>query len=129
MAIAFIVMMEAAKSAQEDLKAIMAQVKAINREKGQLRELMNEASEARPSRRAALDFDGVLQLLLTLYEKQIEAEARELLNRLDSMSEMGETESLRLQMMMDRMSKMMNIISNLLAKLSETNSQIVQNLK
>jgi putative addiction module CopG family antidote len=44
MAQAFIVMMEAAKSAQEDLKAIMAQVKAINRAKAALREVMDQVN-------------------------------------------------------------------------------------
>jgi hypothetical protein len=48
---------------------------------------------------------------------------------LDSMSEMGETESLRLQMAMDRMSKMMSTLSNLLKKAAETASDITQNLK
>jgi hypothetical protein len=49
--------------------------------------------------------------------------------RLDSMSEMGEMESLRLQMAMDRLSKFMNTLSNLLKKFSDTASGIVQNLK
>jgi hypothetical protein len=48
---------------------------------------------------------------------------------LDSMSEMGEMESLRLQMAMDRMSKMMSTLSNLLKKASETSTAITQNLK
>ena len=48
---------------------------------------------------------------------------------LDSMSEMGEMESLRLQMAMDRMSKMMSMLSNLLKKMSDTTESIVQNLK
>ncbi|HEY3350196.1 MAG TPA: hypothetical protein VGM13_10505 [Thermoanaerobaculia bacterium] len=46
MAIAFIVMMEAAKSAQEDLKEIMGQVKAINNAKAQQRGLMREVNPA-----------------------------------------------------------------------------------
>lgn len=48
---------------------------------------------------------------------------------LDSMSEMGEMESLRLQMAMDRMSKMMSALSNLLKKISDTQNSITQNLK
>ena len=48
---------------------------------------------------------------------------------LDAMSELGETESLRLQMAMDRMSKMMSTLSNMLKKISCTASQITQNLK
>jgi hypothetical protein len=39
------------------------------------------------------------------------------------MSELGETESLRLQMAMDRMSKMMSTLSNMLKKISCTASQ------
>jgi hypothetical protein len=48
---------------------------------------------------------------------------------LDSLSEMGEMESLRLQMAMDRLSKLMSTLSNLLKKVSDTASSIVQNLK
>jgi hypothetical protein len=48
---------------------------------------------------------------------------------LDSMSEMGEMESLRLQMAMDRMSKLMTMLSNLLKKASDTSQTITQNLK
>lgn len=45
------------------------------------------------------------------------------------MSEMGEMESLRLQMAMDRLSKMMSTLSNLLKKTSDTANAITQNLK
>jgi len=48
---------------------------------------------------------------------------------LDSLSEMGEMESLRLQMAMDRMSKMMTALSNILKKLNDTASSIAENLK
>ena len=40
-----------------------------------------------------------------------------------------EMESLRLQMAMDRMSKMMSTLSNLLKKMSDTANQITQNMK
>ena len=42
---------------------------------------------------------------------------------------MGEMESLRLQMAMDRMSKMMSTLSNLLKKINKTGSEIISNLK
>jgi hypothetical protein len=45
------------------------------------------------------------------------------------MSEMGEMESLRLQMGMDRLSKMMSTLSNILKKISDTANSIIQNLK
>jgi len=50
-------------------------------------------------------------------------------DKLDSLSEMGEMESLRLQMAMDRMSKMMEALSNVLKKIDGTASGMVGNLK
>jgi hypothetical protein len=50
-------------------------------------------------------------------------------SKLDSLSEMGEMESLRLQMAMDRLSKMMSTLSNILHKVSETQAAITPNLK
>jgi len=48
---------------------------------------------------------------------------------LDSQSEMGETESLRLQMAMDRLSKMTSTLSNVLKKISDTSDSITRNIK
>jgi hypothetical protein len=48
---------------------------------------------------------------------------------LDSMSEMSEMESLRLQMAMNRMSTMMSTLSNLVKRVSDTGQSITQNLK
>lgn len=122
-AVAFLVLMQASKSAQEDLKAIMEQVKDINEAKRKLRATLN------PHEKPGLDIDGVLQLMATLYLQESEADLRRLQDHLDSLSELGEVESLRLQMAMDRMSKMMSTLSNLLKKMSDTASAIVQNLK
>lgn len=44
-------------------------------------------------------------------------------------SEIGEMESLRLQMAMDRLSKMMTTLSNVLAKAAATTAGIAQNLR
>src|SRR5258706_13377452 len=43
-ALAFIVLMEAAKSAQEDLKAIMAEVKAMTNARAKLPDLINKVN-------------------------------------------------------------------------------------
>lgn len=59
----------------------------------------------------------------------IDAAKETLKSKLDSLSELGEMESLRLQMAMDRVSKLMSTLSNLLKKASETASGITQNLK
>ena len=113
MGLAFLVLMESAKSAQEDLKAIMDGVKAINKEKQGWRAVANTLN-AYPGGAGKAEFDSAKETIK---------------NKLDSLSEMGEMESLRLQMAMDRMSKMMATLSNLLKKMSDTASEITQNLK
>lgn len=60
---------------------------------------------------------------------QLDAAIDKAKSDLDSMSEMGEMESLRLQMAMDRMSKQMSTLSNLLKKISDTQNSIIQNIK
>ncbi len=52
-AVAFLVLMEAAKSAQEDLKAIMAHVKAINNAKAQERQALSPAQKSAVARPTA----------------------------------------------------------------------------
>lgn len=54
---------------------------------------------------------------------------KELKDRLDSMNEMSEMTSLRLQMMMDRRSAFLSTLSNIMKKISSTQDQLVQNLK
>jgi hypothetical protein len=50
-------------------------------------------------------------------------------DQVDSLSELGEEQQLRMQMAMDRLSKMMSTLSNVLAKHSETRDAIIGNLK
>ena len=123
-ALMFLVMMEAAKSAQEDLKSIMDGVKAINDAKASNRRTAR-TNAARP--RAAINRAAIS--VVPRSKQDIDAEIERVKDDLDSMSEMGEMESLRLQMAMDRMSKMMSTLSNLLKKISDTNATITQNLK
>lgn len=59
----------------------------------------------------------------------IKKEIDGLANQKDSMSEMGEMESLRLQMAMDRLSRMMSTLSNIMKKASKTQQSITQNMK
>jgi hypothetical protein len=123
-AIAFVVLMEAASSAVEDLKSLMHEAKAINEVKARLRCPAPVDSRARAT--PPLDFESLVHLSLAVYAKQAEQEARE---ALDSISEMGEMESLCLQMTMDRLSKMMSTLSNVLKRIADTQAQLIQNLK
>ena len=60
---------------------------------------------------------------------QLETIRDHLKGKLDSMSEMSEMTSLRLQMTMDRRSKYLSTLSNIMKKISTTQESIVQNLK
>jgi putative addiction module CopG family antidote len=160
----FLVMVEAAKSAGDDLKMIMAGVKAMTAVKARLRDLIRKVARdvrknaAATEREASLDFSeglgseaayhlvpmpvvdvespsGVTLIDTDLYPAritrldQLRAVLDDLKGRLDSLSEMGEMESLRLQMAMDRRSKLLSTLSNIMKKLSDTRDSITQNLK
>jgi putative addiction module CopG family antidote len=158
----YIVLMEAVKSAQEDLKAIMAQVKAINAAKQAHRELLeqmqhDQAANFGRDQDEPLDFSsglgserayhrvpmphadpstdgGVRYVVTDLHPGKITKAALcaivdTMNNKLDSLSDMGEMASLRLQMAMDRLSKIRATLSNMLKKLGDTAQTITQNLK
>jgi hypothetical protein len=105
-ALCFIIMMAAAQDAADDLKDMLADMKAASGRKARLRKLHETMDKA------ALD-----------------AEVAKIKNDLDSMSEMGEIESLRLQMAMERASKMMSTLSDIMKKISDTAESIAPNLK
>jgi hypothetical protein len=165
-ALCFMVLMEAAKSAKEDLKAIMANVKSINNAKAQQRQNLQEAQAAQSKCSSKTAGQSVTDLgIKTEYAKatvdadpsnpkgflnnskgyvldqshdgkvqhptksDVDTLVEKMKGDLDSMSEMGETESLRLQMAMDRLSKMMSTLSNILKKISDTGQSITQNMK
>ena len=131
-AIAFLVLMQAAKSAQEDLKAIMEAVRQSNGRKKRRKALRRlEDTGCRPDRidAAVRGADLATRTATKLMAAIDELSLDSLREDLDAMSELGEMESLRLQMAMDRMSKMMSTLSNLLKKISDTADAITANLK
>ena len=119
-ALAFLVLMDASKSAQEDLREIMESVEEIH---------AAGRGISGPKTNHSLDTDSILKLMLTVYGKGLEHEMEALQRDVDAKDELSDLESLRLQMLMDRVSQMMATLSNLLKKLADTNSSIVQNLK
>jgi hypothetical protein len=123
-AVALLVLIAASTSGQEDLKAIMAEVKAITEAKAKLRSLLEQQTER------GLDLFSVNAVISAVIARaELCRTVEGMQNDLDSISELGETESLRLQMAMDRISKLMSTLSNILKKMSDTASQITQNLK
>ena len=61
--------------------------------------------------------------------EQLECIVAELEGKLDSLSEMGEMDMLRLQMLMERRSKLEELLSNMMKKIAETEAGLVGNLK
>jgi hypothetical protein len=165
MALAFIVMMQAAKSAEDDLRAIMERVKAINAAKAEQRNLIAKIGhdiaensgqrDGKPPFRFASRGIGsesgyhrmplphpdpgaptsVRRVPTNMHKGPIKdvcalrAIQDELKNELDSIGEMSEMESLRLQMAMDRLSKLMTALSNFFKKISGTRNALIGNLK
>jgi hypothetical protein len=136
-ALAYLVLMEAQKSAREDLKAIMDGVKRIEDAKGSLRATSPAPRTAavRPSpsvtatRSARSSARPAAVEPRALSKTDFDARLESAKGDLDSLSAMGEMESLRLQMATDRRSKMMSTLSNLSKKISDTAQSITQNLK
>ena len=131
-----LVMMETAQDAEKDLKAAMAEMKAANEKKSAQREAANKLKREEAGIKAAARQEYTrpattnLQVRPGLVKRQsVNQSVEDAKTKLDSKNEMGETESLRLQMAMDRLSKLEATLSNLLKKASDTQSNIVNNLK
>ena len=61
-------------------------------------------------------------------QQEIDATARDI-DTIDSSDELSEETSLELQMSMDRRSKLMDTLGNILKNINDTENSIVQNLK
>jgi len=110
--------MEAEKSAREDLRQPPQTARAAD-----VRPPPRATSSTRTGARAAAVEPRALP------RADFDARLERAKNDPDALSEMGEMESLRLQMAMDRQSRMMSTLSNLLKKISDTAQSITQNLK
>jgi len=149
-----LVLMQASKQTEQDLKALAEKQKATLEAKKQLRELQDELAKqvadaagqddsARcvPPKCGGLGLATVsaavrqtsTRVALTSREPmtlgELRAVADEVKDRLDSLSELGETESLRLQMAMDRRSAFVSTLSDLMKKVPDTSHSIVDSLE
>lgn len=155
-ALAFIVLMDATNDQNQDLQGIMSEVQAQTTAKQQIRGLEQELQQqlallgsqsasavcrtgicqsleqqvstvATTARLAGRPLRATLSLPLTaphlsVFESQLGGD-------LAGMNEMSEMSSMRLQMAMDRRSKLIDTLSNILKKISDTSDAVVQNLK
>ena len=164
--LAFVVLIEAIRDADQDLRDIMAAIRAVTNAKAQLRKLLarveRDVAENTGASEGQLTFGpaglgglggeesyhhaalpvpdagsagGVRTVATDLHpgpvttEAQLRAIRDGLRDRLDSMSAMSEMTSLRLQMAMDRRSKFVEALSNIMKKIDSTQETIVHNLK
>lgn len=132
----FTVVMEVSRAARDDMKAMLQDIKAINKAKASLRKVTSTAmiegdsSAPRPRGRAGTaDLDAVLNIMLSAYGIVIQHDVERLIRQLEAADEISEMESLGLQMALDRLSKMMSTLSNVLKKISDTSQQLVQNIR
>lgn len=149
-ALVCIIMMLMAKDANEDLKSMMNKLNALKEQKAKQRELLSKMQQQKTITAVQLDSFQLLSnrtiafqqgrnpdsikfvrsaRTKTVSKSEHDVMVDKLKKDLDSMSEMGEMESLRLQLLMDKRSKMLSTISNLMKKISKTAEQITQNLK
>jgi len=151
-AVAFLVLMEATRDTDTDLRKIKSEAKQTSMSNQAVREQIanrNEeltahapasakASAVQPPAAVARAPVAVAPLARNVTTRVapsppksggVAASADIMKNKLDSMSEMNEMTSLRLQMMMDRRSKFIATLSNIMKKISSTQDTLVQNLK
>lgn len=170
---AFMVMTMATKDMDDDIRLIMAEIKAMTKAKQRLRELIKDLNqwiskemskrsdqeEARPEQVTGPSPNGEFQVSdggIGYSEPQPDVEdpdlvaecaavydlshgavtvqgmvslLDELKGKLDGMNEMSEMISLRLQMTMDRRSKFIQTLSQMMKKFSTTQDILVQNIK
>lgn len=128
-ALAFLVLMQASKSAEEDLRNMMAGIKTTNNAKAnqrdQIQDYQNKKNETLLKTRdeySVLKKDSVKIITINPAFK-IQATGK------DNLNEMDQQQQLRLQMVMDRKQKTTEAISNLLKKIADTEQEIIQNIK
>jgi hypothetical protein len=103
------VLMDAARDAEHDLESLLEEMRRLQAQRARLRALVQELGKESHelSDRLRSEFADVL----------------------DATTSDDEQASLRLQVALDRQAKLLSAISNVLKKLSDTDRQIVQNLK
>ncbi|MDP8983207.1 MAG: hypothetical protein M3O35_21745 [Acidobacteriota bacterium] len=113
---------QALQDLARDSDRYIAEVKAATAAKQTLRQLIVMAAEE-VSRTAAEPKKRPVPL------RQLETLVEDLKSSLDSMNEMSEETSMRLQMAVDRRSKFVAALSNIMKAIGDTQNTLVSNLK
>lgn len=146
-----IVMTQCAKDSEADLKDLLSEMQRRQKQKAEMRALMEELRKERaalgaPDTPCASPACRALEGRFRALASQLPAQARpnlqpvktvgdlagmegKLKGALDTMSDLSEEQSLRLQQAMERRSKLLSTLSNLMKKQSSTSDAIIANLK
>ena len=129
-ALAFLVLMQASKNAEEDVRNIMTGVKNMNSAKAKQREQIqsvkkdNQPLRTVPTNNIQSLKKDTVKPMIKLSPLVLKETAKK-----DNLNEMSEEQQLKMQLYMDRKQKASEAISNLLKKIADTEQQIIQNIK
>ncbi len=142
-ALVSLIMMQCSKDAQDELKDLMEEIKKNNEQKKKLRDIITRLKNTRNESltRARLDSYNLLlrkrppgivvkaDATKPVSREELDELVSKLSDERDSLSDMGEQQQLKMQLVMDRMTKADTAASNMLKKFADTASSIIQNLK
>jgi hypothetical protein len=134
-ALVFVIAADIAKENDAALRDLSAEVEKMAKQKEDIRKRLaaTKTADAKPASRPSVSLTtakgsttGAIKAPALL---AADASPAAMQDRLDQLSQLGEMGQLRLQMMTDRRSKAMAVLSNLMKKVSESDSSILSNLK
>jgi hypothetical protein len=131
-AIAFIVLMQATRDMDEDLKNIMAEVKRLQEARNKLRDIAGKVSKDAAGNAGRKGSDPCTPPMCGAYARELAASKPlqdGLRSDLNALDDQERKDSLRLQPMMDRRRKFISMLDGMMSKISTTQDNIVQNLK
>lgn len=126
-----LLMMEISRDAEQDMKQTLAAMDQARARKQAMRDANDKQKSAKAAMNVQLRHDVAASQPRQRVARSAELDAylaREKASK-DSLSEMSEEEQLKLQMAMDRRSKALETISNLMKKASDTQQGVVKNIK
>jgi hypothetical protein len=111
-----LVMMQMSHDAQSDLNNMVAEMRANNQQKQAQRSMLS-SMKVQPVKKDSFSKTAIKNKQGQLSDKK------------DSMADMNQMDQLRMQQIMEKKSKLEEIISNIQKKISDTSDQIISNLK
>jgi hypothetical protein len=134
-ALVFVIATDIAKENDAALRDLSAEIEKMAKQKEDIRKRLagTKTADTKPAARPGVSLTtarvSASDAIKAPAPLAADASAPAMQDRLDQLRQLGEMGQLRLQMMTDRHSKAMAVLSNLMKKVSETDSSILSNLK